>query len=163
MKTNSDKKRKINILDLIVVIVLVLAVIFGVFALAGGNQEKQAVQENVTFTLEASGYEPETALKLKEGQAVYDNTTKTKLGELVSVQEKPNRIMAENHESKTIEFVDVPDKVDLILEVKATVADTQEIRIGKRFHFRVGGSVVTGTVIGMDYDETVLRVKEAAK
>lgn len=163
MKTNNSEKRKINILDLVVVIVLVLAVIFGVFALAGGNQEKQAVQGNVTFTLEASGYEPDVALRLKEGQAIYDNTSKTKLGELVSFREKPNRILTENHQSETIEFVEIPDKVDLILEVKATIEDAEEIRIGKRFHCRIGGSVLTGTVIGLDYDETLLNKKEETK
>lgn len=171
MKTNNTGKRRINILDLIAAIVLIAAVTFGVFALAGGDREKQAVKDNITFTLEATGNEPEVLNYIEEGQTVYDNTTKTELGQIVAIHETPTRTVAENHQDKTLEYVEIPNQSDVVLEIsgKAEVLspdimiDTVEIKIGKRIHCMVGDAAVTCTIIGLDYDEALLSKKEETK
>ncbi len=163
MKTNSSEKRKINILDLIVVIILALAVVFGVFALTGGDKQKQTGTESVLFTFEATGNEPEILNYIEKGQTVYDNTQKTELGTVVSISQKPTRMLAENHQEKTLEYVELSDEIDLILEIEAVPQAAGNIKIGKRFHCRVGDTAVTGTVVGIDYDETVLDKKEETK
>ena len=72
-------------------------------------------------------------------------------------------------EGKTIEYVEIPNKVDVILEVegKATmeypniIIDTVSIKVGKRIDCIVGDAAVNGTVISLDYDKALLKKKEA--
>ena len=123
------------------------------------------------FSIETTKNDPEFLNYVEEGKTIYDGATKKELGKIVAIHEKPAREIAENHESKTIEYVEIPNKVDVILEVegKATmeypniIIDTVSIKVGKRIDCIVGDAAVNGTVISLDYDKALLKKEGGAK
>ena len=170
MTTNN--KKRINILDLIVLLAVVAVVVFGIYALVGQDAvQNQTVSSNVTFTLEAAKQQKDILHYIQEGQTVYDSTTKTGLGTVVAIHETPARTLVENHDRQTIEYAQIPEKIDLVLEVeaKAKVAtsdilvDTVSLKIGKQVHCMVGDAAFTATIIGMESDESLLTKKEETK
>ncbi|MFR8975236.1 MAG: DUF4330 domain-containing protein [Eubacteriales bacterium] len=170
MKANKTSRKGINIIDLVFFVVLAAVIVFAVVSITGILDNKQkGVQDNVMFSIETTKNDPEFLNYVEEGKTIYDGATKKELGKIVAIHEKPAREIAENHESKTIEYVEIPNKVDVILEVegKATmeypniIIDTVSIKVGKRIDCIVGDAAVNGTVISLDYDKALLKKKEA--
>ncbi len=170
MTTNSRKKR-VNILDLIVVLAVIAVVALGAYMLFGDNGKQQAVSSNVQFTVEVTKQDKDVLDYMEEGQTIYDGATKNELGTIVSIQEKPSRTLVENHNAKTVEYVEVPEKIDVILEIEAkakmeypnVIVDTVSLKIGKQIYCTVGDAALEGVIIGMDYDTSLLTKKEETK
>ena len=170
MTTNSSKKR-INILDLIVVLVVILVVALGAYVMFGNNDKPSTVSSNVSFTIEATRLDEDILEYIKEGQRIYDSTTKKELGTVVSIQEKPSQLLVENHDVKKIELKDVPDKIDVLLEVEAKaqmeypnlVVGTVSLKIGNKLFCTVGDAAVEGVIIGLDYDVSRMSKKGETK
>lgn len=169
MKANNTGRKKINILDLVFLIVLAAVVVFAAISMLGvTDKQKDGVQANVKFSIETTKNDLTFLNYVEEGQIIYDGSTKNELGKIVAIHEKPAREIAENYESKTIDYVEIPDKVDVILEVEGQakmeypniIIDTVSIKVGKRLDCVVGDAAVNGTVISLDYDKSLLK-KEA--
>lgn len=174
METNKTVRKRVNILDLIVLIVLVAVVVFAAAAISGilsGENKQKGVLDNVTFSLETTQKDPEFLNYVEEGKIIYDSTTKKELGRIVAIHEKPARVIAENHESKTIDYVEIPNKVDVILEVEGEavmeypniIVDMVSIKVGKQIDCIVGDAVVNGTIISLDYDPSLLKKEAKSK
>ena len=171
MTTNHNKK-KLNLIDLIVVIAII-AVVFslGYYVLFGGAGNRAVVNSTVRYTFEAKEMEEDVLSYIHEGQTICDATTKQKLGTIVSIHEKPSVALAENHEKRSIQLVEYPGKIDLVLEVEAKakmeypniVVDDTSLKIGKKLHCIIGDAAMSGTVIELDYDTSLLTNKEEIK
>lgn len=170
MTTNN--KKRINILDFIVLLVVIAVVLLGAYALFGRDgAQSQTVSSNVTFTLEATKQQKDILQYIQEGQTVYDSTNKTELGKVVAIYETPARVLVEDHNRQTIEYTQVPEKIDLVLEVEAKakvqppniLVDTVALKIGKQVHCMVGNAAFTTTIIGIESDESLLIKKEETK
>lgn len=170
MNANKTGRKGINVLDLIIFIFVVALIALAVIMGSGilGKDRKKEILDNVTFCIEITQNDPEFLNYIEEGKIIYDGTTKNELGRIVAVHEKPTRVIAENHADKTIEYVEIPDKVDVTLEVEGKanmeypniIIDTVSVKVGKRLDCIVGDAAVNGTIISMDYDRSLLK-KEA--
>ncbi len=170
MKANSTGRKGINILDLIVLIILAAIVVFAVISFTGilDKNKQKGVSDNVSFSIETTQNDPEFLNYVEEGKTIFDGATKNELGKIVAIHEKPARRIVENHESKTIDYVEIPGKIDVILEVEGKakmeypniILDSVSIKVGKRIDCIVGDAAVNGTVISLDYDKSLLK-KEA--
>ncbi len=171
MEMNNTSKKRINILDLLVLIVVIAAVLFSVYWLFFSNENTSEVNDTVRFTIEAKGNDAEFLNYVSEGQKVYNSTTQKELGTIVAIHETPSRILRENHEKQSVDFVEIPGKVDVVVEVEGkakmehpniTINETS-LKIGKQIYTILGDTAVTTTIIGIDYDDILLQKKEDSK
>ena len=172
METNKNVKKRINILDFILLFILVVAVAVGVFWLVGGYDKKETeINDMVSFRIEMRGVEAELLNYISEGDKAYDATNGEEIGVLKSVHENTARIMVENHAAKTVEYAEIPDLIDVVFEMEGKakieypniMIGHDSLKIGKVFSCSVGEAEVSGTVIGIDYDESILGKKESKK
>lgn len=171
MKTTSTKK-KVNLLDLVIILMIVAAVVFGIGSLAGvWNKQQKATSERVTFSVELKQQDEALLDYIEEEQLLQDGVSKQVLGTVVAIHETPAERLVENHDEKTIVLAKVPDKVDIVIEAES-VADVTEsgikigsfdLKVGKQIHCIVGDAVADGTVIGIDYDDSVPKKGVASK
>lgn len=169
METNNKQKKGINIIDLLTVVILVGAIIFGAMYLFGGNETKQA-KDTVRFSLESLGVEEEVISDIKEGQIVTDGKTKSVLGKVVSIHKVPARVMVEDHDNETIELKEYPNKIDLTLEIEANaeighpdiMLDTFALKVGKHTDCIVGDTKVSAYVIDID-DKDIFTKKDVVE
>lgn len=160
METNSKQKKKVNIIDLAVIVILIGAIIFGATYLFGSKETKE-VKDTVRFSLESLGVEEEMIAQIKEGQLVTDGKTKSVLGRVVSIKKVPARVMVEDHEKETIEMKEYPGKIDLTLEVEAEanighpdiMLGTFSLKVGKHTDSVVGETKVSGYIINIKSEE----------
>lgn len=163
MKTTNTKKR-INLLDLVIILILVAVVIFGVGSFTGAwNKQQKATSGRVTFSVELKQQDEALLEYIEEGKTIQDGVSKQILGSIVAIHETPAERLVENHDAKTIVLAKVPDKVDIVIEAES-VADVTEsgiqigsfdLKVGKTIHCIVGDAVADGTVIRIDYDDSV--------
>ena len=163
MKTDA-KKTRINLLDLVIILILVAAVIFGVGSFAGVlNKKQKATSEHVTFSVELKQQDEALLDYIEEGRLIQDGVSKQILGTIVAIHETPAEKIVEDHDAQTIVLAKVPDKIDIVIEAegKAEVTDSDikigsyDLKIGKSIHCIVGDAVADGTIIRVDYDETI--------
>ena len=170
---NNNSKKRVNLIDLIVLIAIVAIVIFLGYNVLFGNSDgdKNVVNSNVTYVIETKMMDEDVLSYIKEGQNIYDGATKNELGKIVSIRKTPALVMVENHDAKTIEQVEHPEKVDLLIEVETKakmeypniIVDEISLKIGKQVHCVIGDAALSGTIIGMDYDASLLTKKEEKK
>lgn len=170
MNEHNTGKKRLNVIDLIVVLILIAIVVFAAVSITGMLDNKaKGVRDNVHFSLEVTKNDPEFLNYVEEGKIIYDGATKNEIGKIVAIHEKPAREIAENKQAKTIEYVEIPNKVDVILEIEGEatmeypniIIDMVSIKVGKRLDCIVGDAAVNGTVISLDYDPSLLK-KEAS-
>lgn len=167
----ANGKKRINIIDLVVVIVVIAVVLVGAKMLFGGNQGKPTVSNTVTFTVEATKLDKEVLTYMEEGQAVYDSVSKNFLGTLVAVRETPARTLIENHDAQTIEVAEIPGKIDvqLVIEAKGKIeppnisVGSEVLKIGKQMHCLAGDAALSGTIVALEYEDMHASNKEESK
>ena len=163
MKTTENGKKRINIIDVLFLIVIVAVVIVAAAGLTGVTKKDAEIQNKVELTLEIKNADPEFLDNIEEGQIVYDAITKEEVGNIASVSHKPSRELVENYNSKKLEYADIPDKIDLNVEIEAVATMKQAdimvsenaVKIGKSMSYYTGEAVLSGTIIGIEYDETL--------
>ncbi len=163
MKTTSMKK-KVNLLDLVIILIIVAAVVFGVGSLTGvWNKQQKATSERVTFSVELKQQDETLLDYMEEGSVLQDGVSKQVLGTIVAIHETPAERIVENHDAKTIVLAKVPDKMDVVIEAESMADVTEsgikigsfDLKVGKQIHCIVGDAVADGTVIRIDYDDSV--------
>lgn len=163
MKTTNTKKR-INLMDLVIILMIVAAVVFGIGSLTGvWNKQQKATSERVTFSVELKQQDEALLDYIEEGKLLQDGVSKQVLGTIVAIHETPAERVVENHDAKTIVLAEVPDKIDVVIEAESVAEVTEtdikigsyDLKIGKAIHCIVGDAVADGTVIGVDYDDSV--------
>lgn len=164
MKTTNTEKKRINLLDLIIILILVAAVVFGVGSFTDAwNKKQKATSERVVFSVELRQQDEALLNYIEEGSLLQDGVSKQVLGTVVAIHESPAEKIIENHDAQSIVLAKIPDKIDITIEVEgaAEVTETDikigsyEVKVGKTIHCIVGDAVADGTVIGIDYDDSV--------
>lgn len=163
MKISNTKKR-INLLDLVIILMIVAAVVFGIGSLTGvWSKQQKATSGRVTFSVELKQQDEALLEYIEEGKTIQDGVSKQILGSVVAIHETPAERIVENHDAQTFVLAEVPDKIDIVIEAES-VADVTEsgiqigsfdLKVGKSIHCIVGDAVADGTVIGIDYDVSV--------
>lgn len=175
MGKNKTKRKGVNILDLIVLVVFVAILLFAAFKLTGNihnaGNEKKEVQDDVNFTVEYLSSDPAVLKHIEEGDIVYSGANNEEIGKVKSVHQQPARILVENHDAQAIEYVELPDKVDVVVEIESAAkmeypdikVDDFSLKIGKKFDCIIDNTPLHGTIVGMDFDDSLLVKKEEKK
>jgi len=163
MKTS--KTKKINIVDLIFLIAIVAIILFVVvFKFMDKDIVKELIKEvpvSVKYTIEVQNREPQILDYMKEGQVMYEHGSMNPIGKVTAIKERPATTVVEDHGNKTILLKEVSDKIclDIDVESKGKIEDDMvqiegvNFLIGKSIDCVVGDAVMSGIIVGLDYEE----------
>ena len=165
---NTSKERKINIIDLLFVICIFAALVFGVlkFVSFGSSQSESATK--VVYTLEVRNTFHELTGYVKEGDKVFDDESMKEIGVVTEITEKNATILAENTDDGTLAVAEIKDRVDVAIRVTAdgTVSsgnasvNSVNLLIGKSMECIVGDAYVNAVITDVGYEDAT-ETKEA--
>ena len=162
MKEN--KTKKINIVDAVFLIGIV-AVVLGVAVLSLwgkiGGDSSETTPVAVKYVLEVQNKEPQALDYMEEGQTVYDNGSMSPIGVVTAIKKRPSTTLVEDHSKKTLVEKEIANKVTFDVEIAANGELSEDcikiedinILIGKGMDCIIGDAIVSGYIIGLDYED----------
>jgi len=163
-----NNKRKINIIDLIFSIALVLIILVGAIKIAGNqNTFEKSKSTKVFYTVEVSNSDPEILNYISEEDRVFEDETLKNMGTVVGVSQKPSTVLVENSDKSTLVLKELPDKITVNIEITADGVETNgsvsvdsvNILVGKSVDLIVGDSALKGVITALNYEGTSI-IKE---
>lgn len=167
-----DKKGKlfgrINILDILIVLILIVAVYFAgagfLSRISGGKVTVKNTME-VIYTVEVTKQTSEYFDKISPGNIVFHTNSKEPGGTVIECQLKPAVYEVENKENMTFENAEVDGMYDGYIKIKATAdvnypdltLDSEAIKIGKFVSYRTESVIMKGHITAIEYDHDELR------
>lgn len=155
---------KVNLLDLLVVLIIVAALVFGGYYFIGKDG---AVGSKMTieYTVEVVKKDSEFFDYIIPGEAVVDGKTKQPMGEIVSFEKHDCRIISQDNRDLSLKLDTVEGKYDGTIKIRidADVAypdfksGNETIKIGKSVAYRSESAAIHGYIIGIDFDEEALK------
>ena len=168
MKEN--KTKRINIVDAVLIVgiaVVVLAVaVLSLWGKIGGNNDVTPVA--VKYVLEVQNREPQVLDYIEEGQTVYDNGSQSPIGEVTAIKRRPSTTLVEDHKKKSLVEKEIANKVTFDVEIAANGELSEDsvniedinILIGKGMDCVIGDAIVSGTIIGLEYEDAEEEAKK---
>ena len=163
-----NSKRKINIIDILFIIILIAVVVFGVTKLTDVKQISQSnTATKVVYTVEVQNQDPEILQYLNVEDKVFENESLKQMGTVVGISDAPHELVTENKNNHTFITQEVPNKITVNIEIVAdgVVAgdnvmsvDGVNVLVGKTIDLNVGKSYVQGVIVDV---HDVNEVKEA--
>ena len=152
-----EKNRKrINIIDLLAIILLLAVIVFGVLKFSGVDKiVKSDVATKVSYVVEVKEQNAEVLDYMKIGDMVYEDKSLKKLGVLTDVKQAPFTIQTEDKISRKISEREVPGKINLNIEIEADgvlnagniSVYSINILIGKTIDLNIGDAYVKGVIV----------------
>ena len=156
----NEKKKiswKLNLFDIGLIAVVVVAAAVFAFAKLGGNPapadtsagQPAPTPQSVRYVVQVEQSLPQTAELFEVGQHLYERTRKEDMGVIESVEVTPAKTLTKNELTGTFHFVEVPDRFDVTMTLSspATFHDTS-IVLASGLEIRAGNSV---RVLGPGY------------
>lgn len=139
-----DKKR-FNIIDLIIALVIVAVVFAGAYAVklmsADGNTETKVI------TLEIKQQKESFCKVVKKDDVAYDGTTNTKLGKVVDFKIQPAESDCRSTKDGTIKKSVIPERYDIYIDIE-TPKDT-DVQVGKQMWIETSVYKAGGYILGV--------------
>jgi hypothetical protein len=156
----SSGKRKLNFLDFLLILVVILLVITAVFSFINANPNRiSGGDKEITYTIKCEMLDSGIYQMLKSGDKIYDNVTNQLLGEVVSVAD-PEPITATNKLYPLIKLE--TGKINMYVTVKTQVwvtggiykIDNYQIAAGKVIEFHTDKLSVSGLCTAINTDNS---------
>lgn len=149
---------KINILDLIIIIIILFGIYFLYSYYYGSNKEEITtidIQYEVEFTLKST----EFVYSIEKGDTIRDSIKGNYLGTVSDVKIRPSTKTVENLEEGIFVEAEVPGSYDAVvtIEGKGRVTDTSiflegtEIVVGKKMYLKGKGYASQCFITGISY------------
>lgn len=152
------KKKRINILDIIITLIVIVGCIIGYSFM---NNNEVAVTQNtnkVVYSVMATSCLPAIEEHIEEGIPVYDSLKNYHIGTVLEYEVKPSEVVVPDLENGTAKLNVVEDMVDVTLKIEAN-ADVSEklitvgeydLKIGKEAFIRGKGFAMSGYIISIE-------------
>lgn len=158
----SEKKKikwKLNLFDIgLLIVVLVAAVGLVAWKFVGSNQTTVDPDSGIAvpkgthtvhYVVELEQLHKQTADLIAQGDEIYERTKKEFMGTVQSVEVTPARTLTKNELDGTFQFVEVPERYNVILQVAAQAVENDGgIVLESGLEVRAGTSV---RVLGPGY------------
>ena len=165
-----ENKKRINIIDVIFILLLVGLIVFGI---TGISDVKQAVRGNdvtkVVYTVEIQNQDSEILKYMKNGDRVFEDESMKRMGTVVNISEAPYKILTENKVENIVTQQEVPDKITVYVDISTegvvssdnvVSVDSVNLLVGKTIDLNIGNSYVEGVIVDI---HDVNEAKEAQK
>lgn len=148
---------KINIIDLLFLIILVVAVVGGASRFKESPISVESTSKGV-MTFLVDNVRMPTAENITEGQEIYSSDKGTYLGKIIRKTVNPYEDVVE-YEGQWVK-APVPDKYSIYLDVEVDIKDSdksyavgsEEIRVGNDYRVKTKTSAFTGICVGIKKD-----------
>lgn len=134
------KRFRLNVLDWVVIVVIILAVTVVAFLVSKGNILKKETPDNkvkISFDIEMTNLTKDIAEGIKQGTVILGNKNVDK-GEITAVKVEPYKKLNENKQKGEFIWVEVPDKYMATITVEKEVSDTENVYKGEEEEYRIG-------------------------
>ena len=162
MKLFENKKLfgKLNILDLIIIILILVVGILGyVFLKSGNTSLVNNNQKEYIFTIQIQKANKNILSKIELGDKIYDNENNKYLGEVISKEEKEYREETSNYENNIYEYATNDKYINVNIKLKnnlqdngnsLTTNDDYKIKVGKNVYVRGNDYAGSGYIISIE-------------
>lgn len=133
---------KINIIDLVVIIVLVAAAVWFGYSMLGKNLQQDVTerQQETEITVVTSGIRVTTAEAIAKGGKAFEFKTGAHIGEIVDVKTEPARVWLVQGNGKWVQ-TESEDRVDAFVTIRGTARIGENVITMNGVEIRVGGSI----------------------
>lgn len=151
-------KKFINILDIFIILVVLIA---GIIGFSFMNKQDVVISPNTTkviYNVKATSCLPEIEEYLKEGILAYDSLKNYNIGTILEYEVTPNEVFVNDVENGTVVSNIREDRVDVTLKIEAdatigekliTVGD-YDLKVGKEAFVRGKGFALAGYIISIE-------------
>lgn len=152
------KIKKINVLDIFIILIVVIACILGYSFI---KKDEVVINDNiqkVVYKIRTNESLPQMYEMIEENTTLYDSLKNYNIGTIISKEyEKTTRYGVNQEERKVVPTI-VDDKIDVILtvEANATVTDKKitvgdyELKVGNEAYIRGKGYAAAGYIISIE-------------
>jgi hypothetical protein len=148
---------KINIVDLLIVL-LTIAIVGGVYFVFFGGADKQVVESTkVIYDFEITNVNTDFVDAINIGDPIRDSIRGNELGTLTSKASRPATMLNEDLANGRYVIADVPNSYDVVITIEAKAKITPaniivggaEVKVGKKFFIKGKGYANQGFVTKM--------------
>lgn len=145
---------KINVVDLLIVLVLILAVGGAYYVFFGGNEKQAQESGTVVYDFEITNVNKDFIDAINPGDPIRDSTRGNYLGNVVSKTFRNATMLNEDLVNGRYVIAEVPDAYDVVITIEATASVTPanivvggaEVKVGKKFFIKGKGYAGEGFV-----------------
>ena len=119
---------KLNLIDLVTILVVLLLLVGAVLKFGVLRQETQSVKEKLQFTILVEGIRYYTIENLRVGDSLYDSVTKECLGTITAVEYKPATLASTTLDGSYV-MGEMDDRYDVTIHL-----ETMGSRISGRYY-----------------------------
>ena len=163
-----NSKKRINIIDLIFIVLLIAVVLLGVYKLSdiGNLITEKAVMAKVSYVVEVQNENPDILNYIDVDDKVFEDESLKRMGTVTDVTQKPYKLITEDGENKRVTEQEMPNKVTVEITVLADAekkngnlsVDSVNLLVGKTIDLNVGDSFVKGVIVDV---KDISEMKEA--
>ncbi len=151
-------KKKINLLDIVIILLAIIVGIFGYRFMKRTDNIESDSSTKVVYQVMASSVIPEVGDMIEIGGLLYDSGKNSCLGTITNKEVKPSTRMDTNRETGEFVQTEVTDKVDIILTVEVNAKVTNQnietgdfiIKVGNKADVKGKGYAMNGYVIKIE-------------
>ena len=151
-----NSRKRINIIDLIFLVLLIIVVAFGVFKLSDvKNYTDDSTATKVSYVVEVKNQDTDILEHINIDDKVFEDESLKRMGKVTDVSYKPYEIQTEDSENKRMLMQKVPDKISAYIKIEAdgiksnnaVSVDSINILVGKTIDLNIGDSYVEGVIV----------------
>lgn len=154
---------KINLLDLVIVLLIVLVLAGAAYLYASGGIGAKGETLPLRYTVEVTNKDEAYFAHIIEGEKVIDGVTKAPMGKIAALSTKPATISAQADDKMVT--TTIPGKLDGYIEIEADaivaypdlMLEKQALKVGMPVAIRSESAALHGYVVEISYDEELLK------
>lgn len=163
-----NSKKRINIIDLVTIILLIAVLIFVVIK---APDVKEIVGTDsttkVTYIVETQDHDPKILNYFKVDDKVFEDDSLKQMGYVTGITQKPYIMHTEDKYNKRILEQKVSDKINVCIEITAdgvlkngnVAVDSVNILVGKTIDLNIGSASIKGVIIGVENSDVAKEEK----
>lgn len=143
-KTKKEQRFRLNIIDVLLVLIIVAALALIVYIFSSDNSGKKNETMTIQYQLEVQSMREEWQGLIQIGDKVFDSTTQVLIGEVVDVSYAPYVFIGFNDELGEVVYSDYPDHVNMTVTISSKAEKSAEgyvingcsLKVGEDITFR---------------------------
>lgn len=155
---NEPKMKKFNVLDIFIIIIILLACIFGYSYINKDNGIIANNTQKVTYQIKTSESIPQVYDAIENQTIIYDSLKNINIGTIIEKENTPTVKYGTNKKENKIVETEIDGKVDITLTIEADAVVTEksitingyEIKVGNEAYIKGKGYAGKGYIVSIE-------------